>query len=153
AFTFGVAFARGPRPPRLLVAFLREIAAGIFLIPVWPLFAVLGRRWAARAVAASTGERAGGAPVVLVHGYLMNRTNWLWFGRALARRGIGPLTGFGYLTLGRLENAAAQLGAHVEKVCAAEGTERVDLVAHSMGGLVARYYIEKLGGAKRVRRL
>ena len=35
----------------------------------------------------------------------------------------------------------------------ASGRDKVDIVAHSMGGLVARYYIEKLGGKSKVRSL
>ena len=165
AVTFLIAFAvprATPRPPlgNLLSAFFKEVVATLFLIPLWPLFSVLGARYAVRVaagspVAASKNSTAGrdGVPVVLLHGYLMNRTNWLWFGRELSRRGIGPITGFGYLTLGSIERSARRLGRHVERVCADEGVEKVDLVGHSMGGLVARFYIEHLGGAPRVRRL
>jgi len=35
----------------------------------------------------------------------------------------------------------------------ATGRDKVDIVAHSMGGVVARYYIEKLGGRSKVRSL
>lgn len=41
----------------------------------------------------------------------------------------------------------------VEKVCAATGFDKVDLVAHSMGGLVCRSYIKYQGGSNRVDRL
>ena len=43
--TFAVAFARPPRPPRLLVALLFEIVAALLLLPFWPLFALVGRRY------------------------------------------------------------------------------------------------------------
>jgi triacylglycerol lipase len=46
---------------------------------------------------------------------------------------------------------ASQLAGWIEANFAAE--QSVDLVGFSMGGLVARYYIQRLGGIGRVRRL
>jgi pimeloyl-ACP methyl ester carboxylesterase len=40
-----------------------------------------------------------------------------------------------------------------ERIDAEFGGETVDIIAHSFGGLVARYYIQKLGGENRVRQL
>ena len=45
---------------------------------------------------------------------------------------------------------AAQLVAHVDEVLARTGATEVDLVGHSMGGLVARYAVEVLGLDDRV---
>ena len=98
-------------------------------------------------------DRRRRRPVILLHGYLMNRTNWLWLGSTLARRGIGPLFGLSYLSSAGTERAACKLARFVEQVCAREGAESVDIVAHSMGGLVARRYIEHMDGGRRVRRL
>jgi predicted alpha/beta hydrolase family esterase len=42
---------------------------------------------------------------------------------------------------------AERLSETVKTTLAQTGCEKVDLVGHSMGGLVVRYYIEKLGGA------
>lgn len=156
--TFAVAFHRPPRPARLALAFAREMLASLALIPAWPLFAIAGARYEARV----EGRPADGPPgrparsrrpVVLLHGYLMNRTNWLWLGWVLARRGVGPLFGLSYLTLQGVPWGARRLARFVEELCARERCEQVDIVAHSMGGLVARHYIEQLGGAGRVRTL
>jgi triacylglycerol lipase len=49
-----------------------------------------------------------------------------------------------------LDHLAGQLAAWVEANLAAE--QSIDLVGFSMGGLVARYYIQRLGGIGRVRR-
>lgn len=52
--------------------------------------------------------------------------------------------------LGPIEDTAAALAQHVEGLRASTGAARVDLIGHSQGGLVARYYIEYLGGVGEV---
>lgn len=49
--------------------------------------------------------------------------------------------------LGDIGEGARALAARVEAIRAEKGAARVDLVAHSQGGLQARYYVERLGGA------
>jgi pimeloyl-ACP methyl ester carboxylesterase len=41
----------------------------------------------------------------------------------------------------------------VESIIAQTGVTQVDVVGHSMGGLVGLYYVKRLGGRHRVRRL
>ena len=41
----------------------------------------------------------------------------------------------------------------VESLCRRYGIESIDIVAHSKGGLIARYYVKRLNGARRVRHL
>ena len=52
-----------------------------------------------------------------------------------------------------VRSLAARLAAQVERVCDRTGFDRVHIVAHSMGGLVARYYVQRLGGHERVHTL
>src|SRR5690349_371309 len=53
------------------------------------------------------GRRAHGPrPVILLHGYAMNRANFLPLALRLARAGLGPLIGFEYWTLGKTASAA-----------------------------------------------
>ena len=86
-------------------------------------------------------------PVLLVHGYIHNRSAFLAMSRQLKRAGFRYVDGFNYnaLTEG-IPEAAVRLGAEVERVLAATGAERVMIVGHSMGGMVARYYVQELGG-------
>lgn len=120
--------------------------------------------WTARAVAsewalavASSAARplgfaglpraaSGPRPIVLLHGYAMGRSCFLLLARRLARAGLGPLYGFEYWSLGKTGSAARRLGEFVDEVRGATGAERVDLIGHSMGGLVARYYATLGGG-------
>ncbi|MGC5051980.1 esterase/lipase family protein [Micromonospora sp. DT48] len=57
-----------------------------------------------------------------------------------------------HLGLGDIAASAAGLRGYVEQVRSATGAAKVDLVAHSEGGLVSRYYIKNLGGGGTVDR-
>jgi triacylglycerol lipase len=54
------------------------------------------------------------------------------------------------LGLGRVEDTSAALPPVVDRVLARTGATKVDLVGHSQGGIVSRYYIKFLGGAGKV---
>jgi len=95
----------------------------------------------------------GPRPVVLLHGYAMNRANFLPLAFRLARAGLGPVAGFEYWTLGRTAAAARQLAWFVDEVRRATGAAQIDIVGHSMGGVVAHYYVALLGGDGAVRNL
>jgi pimeloyl-ACP methyl ester carboxylesterase len=150
--TYVTAFARAPRPPDLLRVALVEVGAALMLMVPWPLWLVLGASYAS-AVEGEGRARGRRRPVVLLHGFFMNRTQWLWLGRRLAGRGLGPLYGTSYFSPQSVAESARHLERFIEGVRAREDAERVDIVAHSLGGVVARYYIERLGGATRVGRL
>jgi triacylglycerol lipase len=98
-------------------------------------------------------RRQGPRPVIVLHGYAMNRANFVPLAYRLARAGLGPIVGFEYWTLGRTAAAARQLAWFVEHVQAVTGSPQVDLIGHSMGGVVARYYVALGGGDGAVHRL
>jgi pimeloyl-ACP methyl ester carboxylesterase len=83
----------------------------------------------------------------------MSRAYFLLLSRRLERAGLGPFYGFEYWTMGKVASAARRLGEYVERLCDARGVDQVDLIGHSMGGLVGRYYLALGGGAARVHRL
>jgi pimeloyl-ACP methyl ester carboxylesterase len=87
------------------------------------------------------GDVKGPRPVIVLHGYAMNRANFFPLAYRLARAGIGPIYGFEYWTLGRVAAGARQLGWFVDEVRAATGAAQVDVIGHSMGGVVGRYYV------------
>ena len=90
---------------------------------------------------------AAAMPVLLVHGYIHNRSAFLAMSRQLKRAGFRYVDGFNYNALSEgIPQAAARLGAEVERVLGATGADRVMIVGHSMGGMVARYYVQELGG-------
>jgi triacylglycerol lipase len=97
---------------------------------------------------------AAGTPIVLIHGIVDNRSVFALLRRGLRRRGFGRVVNVNYSSInGDIRLLADRLGALVEEVCEETGYERVHLVGHSMGGLVARYYVQRLGGDARVHTL
>jgi triacylglycerol lipase len=94
---------------------------------------------------------AAGRPVVLVHGIGDNRSAFTVLRRTLRRRGFGRIVTVNYSPLtSDVRKAAAALGQHVERVCQQSGYEQVFLVGHSLGGIIARYYVQCLAGDARV---
>jgi triacylglycerol esterase/lipase EstA (alpha/beta hydrolase family) len=149
-----LAFAARPRSWGfdLLRAIVVEIGATLAVVPFWPLWLVLGGVY--QAVEEGEGQARGRRnPIILLHGFAMNRTQWIWMARRLRARGHGPIYGINYFSFARIDRAARRLARFVEDVRTREGELRIDIVAHSMGGLVARYYIERLSGSKHVERL
>ncbi|MEU0576966.1 alpha/beta fold hydrolase [Streptomyces griseoincarnatus] len=93
-------------------------------------------------------------PVVLLHGFIDNRSVFVLLRRSLAQHGRQQIESLNYSPLTcDIRTAAELLGRHVEQVCERTGSERVDVVGHSLGGLIARYYVQRLGGDRRVRTL
>jgi len=101
-------------------------------------------------------------PVVLVHGTFANSVdNWLFLAPYLTHRGYcvfsldyGQLPGVPlFHALGPIDKSAEQLSAFVDKVLAATGAAKADLVGHSQGGMMPRYYLKFLGGAPKVNAL
>jgi len=98
-------------------------------------------------------------PVILVHGTFANMDdNWQAASPLLADNGYcvyafnyggasadSPIQG-----TGEIAASAAQLAAFVDTVLARTGASKVDLVGHSQGGMMPRYYINFLGGAAKV---
>lgn len=97
---------------------------------------------------------ASGTPILLVHGVVDNRSIFAVLRRALRRRGFRRVIGINYSPLTRdVRLAATQLAIRVERLCEETGFERIHVIGHSMGGLIARYYVQRLGGDARVHTL
>ena len=95
-------------------------------------------------------------PVILVNGTFANQDdNWQAASPLLANHGYCVFA-FNYggtspsavvQGTGDIAASAGQLGAFVTRVLAATGAVKADLVGHSQGGMMPRYYLKFLGGA------
>jgi triacylglycerol esterase/lipase EstA (alpha/beta hydrolase family) len=103
-------------------------------------------------------------PVVLVHGTFGDMSDsWQALSPLLSNHGYcvfalnyGAYAGSGGLGIyatGPIATSARQLSTFVNRVLAATGATQVDVVGHSQGGMMPRYYIKFLGGAAKVHTL
>ncbi|MHB9859629.1 esterase/lipase family protein [Streptomyces sp. YIM S03343] len=98
--------------------------------------------------------REAAPPVVLLHGFIDNRSVFVLLRRSLAQHSRQRVVCFNYSPLTfDIRRAAEQLGKLIADICERTGSDRVDIVGHSLGGLIARYYVQRLGGDDRVRTL
>ena len=97
---------------------------------------------------------AARTPVLLVHGLVDNRSIFAVMRRSLRRRGFTSVCSWNYSPLlSDVARGGRELGAHIERICARTGHERVHVVGHSLGGLIARYHVQRQGGDSRVQTL
>jgi triacylglycerol esterase/lipase EstA (alpha/beta hydrolase family) len=103
-------------------------------------------------------------PIVLVHGTFADMSNsWQAISPLLKNNGYcvfalnyGDYNGSGAIGVYGVDDiptSAGELNAFVDKVRAATGAAEVDLVGHSQGGMMPRYYLKYVGGAAEVRAL
>ncbi len=91
---------------------------------------------------------AAATPILSVHGIIDNHTIFSSLERALRREGFHRLASFDYgLLTSDVRRAAERLGEAVEGLVTTAGTDRIQMIGHSLGGLVARYYVQRMGGA------
>ena len=103
-------------------------------------------------------------PVVLVHGTFENRwNNWQALSPLLKASGYcvyaldyGSYDGSGLVGVygvGDIPTSAGQLDAFVDRVRTATKAPEVDVVGHSQGGMMPRWYLKFRGGASEVHTL
>jgi len=103
-------------------------------------------------------------PVVLVHGTFADMSDsWQALSPLLKNDGYcvfalnyGSSNGSGAVGIyatGEITNSAQELSSFVDRVLAATGASRVDMVGHSQGGMMPRYYIRFDDGAAEVHTL
>jgi triacylglycerol esterase/lipase EstA (alpha/beta hydrolase family) len=100
-------------------------------------------------------------PVVLVHGTFGDMTDsWQALSPLLKNAGYcvfalnyGGSPGGLFQGYGEIAASARQLATFVGQVLAATGASKVDIVGHSQGGMMPRYYLKFLGGASKVNAL
>ncbi|QLE71266.1 alpha/beta fold hydrolase [Streptomyces rectiverticillatus] len=91
-------------------------------------------------------------PVVLVNGtFKVMGENWSALSPKLKEAGYCVFAfNYGKLETAPVPQSAEELRDFVESVRRATGAKKVDLVGHSQGGMMPRYYVKFLGGAVNV---
>jgi triacylglycerol esterase/lipase EstA (alpha/beta hydrolase family) len=82
------------------------------------------------------------SPTLVNHGYCVFAFNYGASSPTSLIQGTGDITA-----------SAATMSTFVDQVLAATGASKVDVVGHSEGGMMPRYYINFLGGAQKVHTL
>jgi triacylglycerol lipase len=110
--------------------------------PTWGVAPVGANDWTCR----PTAEHP--YPAVIVHGTFGDQKSLLDnLSLALVRDGHCVYSfDYGNRATGPIEESAQQLKTFVGDVLAATGAVKVQIVGHSQGGMMPRYYIKNLGG-------
>jgi triacylglycerol lipase len=93
-------------------------------------------------------------PVLLIHGFLGTRGSMYLLERRLVDDGFVVVSfNIGTLNVRDIRRSAFFIHRKIERLLAQTPWQKIDIVGHSMGGLIGLYYLKKLGGHAHVRRL
>jgi triacylglycerol esterase/lipase EstA (alpha/beta hydrolase family) len=90
-------------------------------------------------------SKRGGVPILLIHGYCMNSGMWIPFEYNIRKKNLGPIYTLNlFPPFTGIENLAAQVKKKIASIRSDGNNNKVILIGHSQGGLVAAYYAEHL---------
>lgn len=93
-------------------------------------------------------------PVLMIHGFLGTRGSMYMLERRLVDDGFVVVSfNLGTFNLRDIRRSAFLIHRKIERILAQTPSQKIDIIGHSMGGLIGLYYIKKLGGHARVRKL
>ncbi len=134
------------------LAILREAGASVLAYELYPLgiatpsTPVMPPLW--------KSSRAPEVPVVFVHGMLHNPSTFAWIKQKMALAGWKD---FRAVSLSTTSHSIPRMAEHtleaIDRARREFGVEQVDVIAHSMGGILARYALQILNQDGLVRRL
>lgn len=142
------------RDPQLIVGRLlperRYLALRLILVEAGSLFLVLcAYPFGFLPEKPSAMKVIQGRPVLLLHGLFHNRAVWFLMKQRLEQCGY-TVVAINLPSFEMVETLARKISAIVDETLVTYDVDQVDIVGHSMGGLLARYYIEFMGGDKRI---
>jgi pimeloyl-ACP methyl ester carboxylesterase len=93
-------------------------------------------------------------PVLIIHGFLGTRGSMYLLERRLVEDGFVVVSfNLGTLNVRDIRRSAFLIHRKIERILAQTPSQQIDILGHSMGGLIGLYYVKKLGGHARVRKL
>lgn len=147
-FAWNYAPALPASPVHTLAFLIREWVVSIAVVPLL----LLGLRPAPAPAPHPTTESR--VPVLLLHGYDMNRATMWPLAAYLHARGWKWAHAVNHATWDNpIAAHARQVAEHIQALQVASGAPQVDIVAHSMGGIIAAWYATRMNGAANIRRI
>jgi pimeloyl-ACP methyl ester carboxylesterase len=93
-------------------------------------------------------------PVLIIHGFLGTRGSMYLLERRLVDDGFVCVSfNLGTFNVRDIRASAFLIHRKIERILAQTPSQKIDIIGHSMGGLIGMYYVKKLGGHARVRKL
>jgi triacylglycerol esterase/lipase EstA (alpha/beta hydrolase family) len=93
-------------------------------------------------------------PVLMIHGFFGTRGSMYPLERRLNADGFCVFSfNLGTFNTRDIRSSAFLIHRKIESILAQTSVKRIDILGHSMGGLIGLYYVKKLGGADKVRKL
>jgi triacylglycerol lipase len=139
------------RRPATYAGHAREAASAAVTAGMWP-FGVIGESWPTGPVAADPAghvhltEHGHRTPVLLVHGFGANRSNWTFLARHLRAAGFDRQHAINYNPFSTdLPHLGEVVAARIDELRHRWESERVHVIGHSLGGVIARYAVQVLG--------
>lgn len=97
---------------------------------------------------------ASSPPVLLIHGFMGTRGSMYPLEQRFVDDGFCVFSfNLGAINTRDVRASAFRIHRKIEAILAQTSVDKIDIVGHSMGGLIGLYYIKKLGGHARVRKL
>jgi hypothetical protein len=140
------------RGSRIVRGTIKEIGAHLVAAQFYPLG--FFERGEEPSVHRRRPKGANPRPILLVHGIIHNRSAFVRLKRRMEKRGWVNVFTLNYSTFhGNVLQMVEELSRKVDLVMKRTGATQIDIVAHSLGGIVARTYMSLGEGRGRVRRL
>ncbi len=135
---------------RISNASASEIVANLKAINMYPLGLIQDNKSGYKHPRHSVNPR----PILLVHGIVHNRSAFHSLKRRLQKQGWHNIYTINYTTsYGSLGSMVGQLSKRVDEVLRVTNAKQIDIVAHSLGGVVARYYMSLGEGRGKIKEL
>lgn len=138
------------RSSRFVRGTIREISANLVAAHLYPL-GLFEKKEAAHK---HTQRAKNPRPILLVHGIIHNRSAFMSLKKKMEKQGWENVFTMNYSTFhGNVLQMVEELGRKIEMVMKKTGAKQIDIVAHSLGGIVARAYMSLGEGRGKVRKL
>ena len=140
-------FLSALRRPRTYLGYAREAVTIAHCVARYPFGVLDGGLTAGQ----PSGDAVHDTPVLLVHGFGHNRSGWFVLNEHLRRAGFTSVHAWNYDPWRHdIPELAEMLRDRVEMLRSLTGASHVNVVGHSLGGILLRWYVQELGGDERV---